>query len=466
MADYRRGFESLRQEVHDPALPVEGDWPAWLSGTLIRNGPAQFEVGDQDYNHWFDGHAMLHAFRIDGGTVGYRNRFVQSKSRTDALNQGEIARGEFATDPCMSIFGRVMSVFNPKPTDNASINVARLDDQYVALTETPLPVAFDPETLETAGVVEYEDDLDVDMATAHPHIEPGTGRTLQHTVAFGRQCQYRVLGVAPGTRHREVVAALDVDQPSYMHSFGMTEHHVILSEWPIVVDPLDLLLRGEPFIKNFEWEPERGTRFRVLRKSDGAEVATGRAEPAFGFHHVNAFERDGEIVCDIVTYPDASVIDDLYLDRLRSDDPTPGTGHLRRYRLPLDGGPVASRRLSDERVELPRIHDGAATGRPYDHVYGVGTRREGNFTDQLVKIDVPGGTAQTWHEPGTYPGEPVFVPRPDGSAEDDGVVLSVVLDPEADRSFLVVLDAAAFTERARATVPHALPFGFHGQFFG
>jgi carotenoid cleavage dioxygenase-like enzyme len=30
---------------------------------------------------------------------------------------------------------------------------------------------------------------------------------------------------------------------------------------------------------------------------------------------------------------------------------------------------------------------------------------------------------------------------------------------------LLVLDAASFTERARATVPHAIPFGFHGQFF-
>jgi Lignostilbene-alpha,beta-dioxygenase and related enzymes len=115
MSDYRRGFESLRQELHEPSLPVEGEWPDWLEGTLIRNGPAQFEVGDEDYNHWFDGHAMLHAFRMRDGTVAYRNRFVRSQSRTEALEQGRIARSEFATDPCMSLFGRVMSVFNPTP---------------------------------------------------------------------------------------------------------------------------------------------------------------------------------------------------------------------------------------------------------------------------------------------------------------------------------------------------------------
>ncbi|MCS3640658.1 carotenoid oxygenase family protein [Salinibacter ruber] len=465
MSDYRRGFESLCQELHEPSLPVEGEWPDWLEGTLIRNGPAQFEVGDEDYNHWFDGHAMLHAFRMRDGTVSYRNRFVRSQSRTEALEQGRIARSEFATDPCMSLFGRVMSVFNPNPTDNASINVARLDDQYVALTATPLPVAFDPETLETAGVVEYDDDVDVDMSTPHPQVEPGTGRMLFHTLSFGRQCQYGVYGTEAEGKTRRPVATLDVDRPSYMHSFGMSERYVILSEWPLVVNPTDLLLRGRPFIENFEWQPERGTRFRVLRKADGAEVATCEAEAAFGFHHVNAFERDGAVVCDVVTYPDASVVEELSLDRLRSDAPSRGSGHLRRYRLPLDGGAAASTLRGEERIELPRIHDGPATGRPYQYVYGVGTRAAGQFTDQLVKTDVPAGTAQTWHEEGTYPGEPVFVAAPDGAREDEGVVLSVVLDPDAQQSFLLVLDAPSFTERARAAVPHPIPFGFHGQFF-
>jgi len=465
MTDYRRGFETLDQEIAEPALPIDGDLPDWLSGTLIRNGPAQFEVGDQDYNHWFDGHAMLHAFRVGDGTVGYRNRFLETKSRTEALEQGEIARSEFATDPCRSLFGRVMSVFNPKPTDNASINVARIDDAYVALTETPIPVAFDPDTLETAGVVEYEDDVDAPMSTAHPLVEPDTGRTITYLTAFGRQSKYHVAGIAPGSRTRTVLATVDVDRPRYMHSFGMTERYVILAEWPLVVDPLDLLLRGRPFIENFEWQPGLGTRVRILRKADGAEVATCEADAAFAFHHVNAFERGDEVVCDVVTYPDASIIDALSLDRLRSDEPTPGTGRLRRYRLPLDGGSASSSVQSDTRLELPRIHEAAARARPYQSVYGVGERGDGTFTDQLVKIDVGTGAAEVWREAGTYPGEPVFVPRPDGAAKDDGVVLSVVLNPAADRSFLLVLDAASFDERARATVPHALPFGFHGQFF-
>jgi beta-carotene 15,15'-monooxygenase len=50
-------------------------------------------------------------------------------------------------------------------------------------------------------------------------------------------------------------------------------------------------------------------------------------------------------------------------------------------------------------------------------------------------------------------------------AEDEGVVLSVALDTEAEHSWLLVLDGESFTERARAAIPHAIPFDFHGRFF-
>jgi len=476
---YTSGFDSLRDEIEVEALPIEGSFPAWLEGTLLRNGPAQFEVGDDAYRHWFDGLAMLHAFQMHGNgaegdrppRVSYRNRFLQSNTRREALENGEISRAEFATDPCRSIFRRVMALFRPRLTDNASINVTKLAGEWVALTETPLPVAFDPGTLETAGVHAYTDDLGAQTTTAHPHIHPTTGQTVTYAASFGRACQYHVCTIDSGTARREVVATLDVDRPSYMHSFAMTEHYAVLSEWPITVDPLSLLLDGKPFIENFDWMPERGTRFRVVRLSDGEALAQVDAPAAFGFHHVNAFEQGSEIVCDVVTYDDASIIDELYLDRLRSPGPTQTVGTLSRYRLPLQGTTGASATVepevrSDAMLELPRTHDARVEARSYRFVYGIGAHSPEAFADQLVKIDVDTGASQTWRADGAYPGEPVFVPRPDATAEDVGVVLSVVLEPDADRSFLLVLDAETFAERARATVPHAIPFGFHGQFLG
>jgi carotenoid cleavage dioxygenase-like enzyme len=60
----------------------------------------------------------------------------------------------------------------------------------------------------------------------------------------------------------------------------------------------------------------------------------------------------------------------------------------------------------------------------------------------------------------------VFVPAPQPDrGEDEGVLLSVVLDSGSGSSFLLVLDSRTLTEIGRAQVPHHIPFGFHGQFF-
>ena len=59
---------------------------------------------------------------------------------------------------------------------------------------------------------------------------------------------------------------------------------------------------------------------------------------------------------------------------------------------------------------------------------------------------------------------PVFVAAPDARDEDEGVLLSVVLDARRETSFLLVLDAGSLEELARVEVPHPIPFGFHGLF--
>jgi len=65
----RRGFDSLQDETRIDSLPVHGQLPPWLQGSLIRTGPAKWEVGGRSMNHWFDGLAMLHRFSFSDGTV-------------------------------------------------------------------------------------------------------------------------------------------------------------------------------------------------------------------------------------------------------------------------------------------------------------------------------------------------------------------------------------------------------------
>jgi beta,beta-carotene 9',10'-dioxygenase len=466
-AMFAKGFADLDREVAVESLPVIGTVPTWLSGALLRTAPAKFDLGRQTVNHWFDGLAMLHRFAFADGKISYANRFVRSANYREQRRSGRLSRGEFASDPCRTLFGRVLSRFFDKPTDNCNVSVNVLGGSLVALTETTLPVRFDSETLQTLGHYEYGKQLGGQISIAHPHHDATRRCQFSYVVEFGRRSRYRLFRVADEDGAETTIAELPVDRPAYMHSFAMTERYLVLAEFPLVVSPLRLLLSGEPFIKNYRWQPERALRFQVVEKDSGRRIATAEAEAAFAFHHVNAYERGGELVLDLVTYPDPGVIDQLYLSRLRAGKPVDAVGSLSRYVVPLGTADRAARKyqIATTAIELPRVDYGRVAGDSYRVVWGTGNRQPGNFLDSLVRIDVETGECTVWAEPGCYPGEPVFVAAPDAGNEAEGVLLSVVLDGRSDRSFLLVLDATGMTEIARAECPHQIPFGFHGNFF-
>ena len=463
---YAAGFRSLTQEITTPVpLEVQGQLPAWLTGTLLRTGPSKFEVGDRTYNHWFDGLAMLHRFAFDKGRVTYASRFLESNAFAAANETGKIAYGEFATDPCRTLFGRVAAIFSQELTANCNVNVADFGGDIVALTETTLPMRFAPETLATLGVLVYELPLTGQVSNAHPHYDAVRMRHYSYMIAFGMQSRYRLFSIGDdGTQVQ--LAELPVDRPAYMHSFAMSENHLALVEFPLTVSALELKFSGKPFIRNYRWQPERGLKFHVFAKDGGRTVATAQGDAAFAFHHVNAFEDGDDLVIDMVVYADAKIIDELYLARLRAGMQIDATGLLTRYRVPLTGnGPITYKTLAPVPIELPRINYEVHTGKPYRYVWGAGIAVEGDFLDSIVKIDTETGDVARWYEAGLYPGEPVFVPAPSTQAEDAGVLLSVVLDVSTDTSFLLVLDATTLEEKARAEAPHAIPFHFHGNYF-
>lgn len=76
----------------------------------------------------------------------------------------------------------------------------------------------------------------------------------------------------------------------------------------------------------------------------------------------------------------------------------------------------------------------------------------------------------SWHQDNCYPSEATFIPRPsigpgDEVAEDDGVLMSIVMDASKSTSFLLVLDALTFKELATADTGHVIPLSFaHGSY--
>jgi carotenoid cleavage dioxygenase-like enzyme len=217
-------------------------------------------------------------------------------------------------------------------------------------------------------------------------------------------------------------------------------------------------------MESFTWHGDEPARILVADRDTRRTHAPWTTDAFFCFHHVNAFEDDGDLVVDLLAFEDASVVEALSLQRLRAGEPIP-VPELRRYRLPLDrpGTHVEAQVLSDARFELPRIDYRRCNGKPYRYVFGAGA--DGGWFDRVVRVDVTTGEHTAWSEAGTFPGEPVFVGRPEAETEGDGVLLTVLLEPQRGASSLLVLDTQTLTELARARVPHHIPFGFHGQHF-
>jgi carotenoid cleavage dioxygenase-like enzyme len=495
MPAYSPGFRSLDAEHDDLALEVDGEIPAWLSGSLVRNGPGRFEVGGERVQHWFDGLAMLHKFRFETGPDGvtYSNRFLRTEAYCEAVEEGQIA-SQFATSG--SYLDRLKS-FLSDPTDNANVNVARIGGEYAALTETPRRVRFDPEDLSVRGNLTYADDLTTHHVTAHLRHDDRRGETVGYATQFGRKNRYhlyRVLDDSPdGSRPSRIpVASIEVDEPAYLHSFALTPRYALVVEPPFVVNPMRFLLPGKSgFIDNYRWKPERGTRFLVFDRETGDLAAERTAPPFFFFHTVNGFEDEesGEVVVDLIAYDDASIVEDLFMASVEGEQNAAGAdekpdagpvldaakGELARFRVPVETGGTVERRDRYTGIELPRIAPRARM-RPYRYAYGQATARGGQ--NGLVKVNVETGEATEWWADGFYAGEPIFVPKPvegeadkddadgaDSPPEDRGVLLAPALDTETEESSLLVLDGETFEERARAHVPHHIPFGFHGEFF-
>jgi beta,beta-carotene 9',10'-dioxygenase len=232
-------------------------------------------------------------------------------------------------------------------TDNCCINVSAYARAAVAFAETSIPVRFSPDTLETLGVFGYKSALKGQISTAHPHYDAARRCHYNYIADLGMKSVYRICAISDDGTEKEV-AEIPVERPAYTHSFGMSADNIVLTEFPLVVNPIDLRFSGKPFISNYRSEPERGLVFHVVEKDSGKLVRTAKADAAFAFHYVNNFADGDGLSVDAIVYPDATIIDQRYLTRLRASAPITTTGKLTRFHVPLAGdAPVTRNNLAE-----------------------------------------------------------------------------------------------------------------------
>lgn len=457
----------LLEEYSLTSLKVEGHIPDWLEGTLVRNGPVHVSVQGQVIDHWFDGLAMLHAFSIYNGQVSYNNKFLKTEAYQKVFKEGNLDYQGFAMDPCKNLFKKIITLFSSKThIANANVNVAIIKNEYVALTEIPLPVQFDIETLDTVGVFRYEDELPQNniWQSAHPHIDKLSLDLISYYIEYGKTSYYVIYKTLKDSNKREVIAKIAVDEPSYMHSFAVTENYVILVEFPFRVNPRDMFIFNKPFIYNFKWENNGKTIFKIISKQSGRVEKEMETESFFSFHHINAYEENGHIVLDMVVYEDAAIVMNIkHHVHGDSSEELKSPSVIKRF---IIGNEISTQILFSEMTEFPRINE-LFDGKKYRYCYLVNpfAPQFDNDVREIFKLDLNTHEVWRWSEKGAYPGEPIFVAKPSAKEEDEGVILNIVVDDYAKRSYLLILDAQTFKEMARVLVDHIIPPGLHGQFF-
>ncbi|XP_032669316.1 carotenoid isomerooxygenase-like [Odontomachus brunneus] len=344
---YKIYARNCEEEVIEPLVGVlTGSIPKWLKGTLLRNGLGNFKVGEYSYQHVFDSAALVHRFRIENGQVTYQRRFVQ----TDTYKKNRVAQRivvtEFGTkampDPCQSIFHRVSSVFhrNEEKTDNTNVSVYPFGDEYYTLTEVPMMHRIDPNTLQTMDKVNLTNYVNIVHHTAHPHVvSDGTVYNIGMSIE-NQGPQYNVVCFHPrrvitdiiGNRKElsmfdqaTIVASVPCRwklNPSYMHSFGITDNYFIIVEQPLTISVTKRLITQvthEPIIKCLKWRKNKSTLIHVISRSTGRKIRTFVSETFFFFHMINQFEtRDKQyVVLDVCCYRDAKLIEYLYIESMK-----------------------------------------------------------------------------------------------------------------------------------------------------
>ena len=172
----------------------------------------------------------------------------------------------------------------------------------VALTETTLPVRFDAETLETLGHYAASADVGGMVSIAHPHYDAARACRFSYVVDFGRKSHYRLFAIPDDGSPERVVAEMPVDKPAYMHSFAMTERYLVLTEFPLVVDPLRLMLAGRAVhpqlplaagarsalsrVRQGQRRPRRLARCRRRLRLPPRQCLRGRLRPRHRRHHI------------------------------------------------------------------------------------------------------------------------------------------------------------------------------------
>ena len=446
---------------------IQGVVPEWLRGSYYVNGPARFERDGRRYKHWLDGDGMICSLRFTDAGVRFTSRFVE----TAKLNE-ERAAGRFLYRGFGTAFDgdRLRRGLMLEPPVNVSAYC--FDGRLLAFGEQTLPYDLDPVTLETRGEYDFYGKLNaVSPFAAHAKLDPNL---MNFGVQFSpNQPVLNVYEFDPAgalVRRKRHPLAL----PHSIHDFGFTPSSYVFFLSPLLMDFERFHRDSVSVVESLKWEPERGSSILVLpRSSDpGAKAFSVPAGHGYCLHLINAFDRDGKLIVDVLeldepVYTQYQPIPYLFAT-VKGCRPV-------RFIIDRESQRVEERLAMgyEHTPDFPSIHPNLA-GREYNDFWMLGISAAAShgpkFFDELAHGSwTAGGVSDTYRAmPGRYlGGEPVFVPNPSpGAAADDGVIIVQHLIPESLSAEFLLFEAASVAKGPLARLPlrHRIHPGFHASF--
>jgi all-trans-8'-apo-beta-carotenal 15,15'-oxygenase len=446
-------------EVSQPVTDIDGRVPEGLAGTLYRVGPAKLDLAD----HLFDGDGMVSAVRFTAdGTVHWANRFVRTGKYLAELHASEPAVKGFGTLAGHRGRLRNLTQLSPAKSNAANTNVMFTAGRLLAMWEAGHPWQLDPATLDTIGELDFDGALSTRLPfSAHPHWDPRTGDIFNFGMVYGRKNSvacYRI----DRTGRLHVLAEVNVPAAVMNHDFIVTDRWLVFCLNPLRMRLISFLTGRVAFGDSLEFHRSEPTTIVLVPRSGGPAVRV-EAPAWFQFHFAAAYDDGDDVVIDLARYQDYADIGP-YLKAFRASPSFGRAPTLWRYRVSPAARRAEGHELSPQGLEFPQVDGRRATG-GYRVVYGVFTGAGQGLAGRVGRLNLDSGRTDAWDPGDGLPAsEPIFVPRPGGTAEDDGWLVAHVYDPAREATDAVVLDARdlAAGPLCTAHLPVNAGLTFHG----
>lgn len=470
-ADWLKGYQSQPKEFDYEIDRVIGEIPGGLQGTLFRNGPGLLDINGTPIHHPFDGDGLVSAISFNRGKAHYRSAFVKTQAYLEEQAAGKILyRGVFGTQ---KPGGWLNNIFDLRLKNIANTNVIYWGGKLLALWEAAEPYRLHPGTLATEGI-DYLDGIlqPGDAFAAHPRFDPSC------ELDGGQPCLVN-FAIKPGLSTKIVIYEIDpvgklrrkyehvTPSFAFIHDFAITPNYCIFLQNAVGYNPLPYLFGFKGAGECVDFHPKRPTRILVIpRKPPHQPVEMLEVSAGFVFHHANAFESEGKIYLDSICYQSLPQVDpSSSYQGVDFDSLDPG--QLWRFQLDLTTKTVTKEIIESRCCEFPTLH-GDRQGRSYRYLYlGAAHDPKRNAPLQgILKLDHQTGDRQFYSfAPQGFVSEPIFVPQPDATQEDQGWVLTVVYNASRHASDVVILDAENLNRGPVATLQlrHHIPYGLHGS---